>query len=83
MRLTLTKAQPGVVQLQCDKLIPKYGTSDLKASVMFSGLIEAKFGAFHDVQWVFLGSEIGAEQVARHYLTEFIQASRVSSELAS
>jgi hypothetical protein len=50
--------------------------------MMFSGLVEAKFGAFHDVEWYFLGNPIGAEQLARHYLTEFIQISRGSSELS-
>lgn len=75
-RLILFQSQPGAVQLQCDKLIGDEGSRDNRTSLMFSGLIEAKFGAFHDVEWVFLGNPIGAEQVARHYLTEFIQVSR-------
>ena len=75
MRLTLTKSQPGIIQLQCDKLI-REDSRAVKVSVMFSGLIEASFGPFHDVQWLFLGSSVSAEQVARHYLTEFIQVSR-------
>lgn len=76
MRLSLTKSQPGVVQLQCDKLIREEQSRSVKTSMMFSGLIEANFGTFHDVEWNFLGSRIAAEQVARHYLTEFIQVSR-------
>jgi len=76
MRLTLTKSQPGIIQLQCDKLIREEDSRAVKVSVMFSGLIEASFGPFHDVQWAFLGSSVSAEQVARHYLTEFIQVSR-------
>ena len=75
MKLTLTKPQPGVVQLQCDKQF-KDEDSRMKSSVMFSGIIEAGFGTFHDVHWTFLGSQVTAEQVARHYLTEFIQVSR-------
>jgi len=77
MRLTLTKSQPGIIQLQCDKLIREEDSRSVKSSVMFSGLIESDFGPFHDVQWTFLGSPVTAEQVARHYLTEFIQVSRV------
>lgn len=76
MRLSLTKSQPGVVQLQCDKLIREEESRSNRTSMMFSGLIEANFGTFHDVEWNFLGSRVAAEQVARHYLTEFIQVSR-------
>jgi hypothetical protein len=43
---------------------------------MFSAVIEAQFETFDDVAWLFLGTPINAEQVARHYLTEFIQATR-------
>lgn len=75
MRLSVAKAQPGLVKLQCDKQIREEERT-VKTSVMFSGLIEASFGTFHDVEWAFLGSRVTAEQVARHYLTEFIQVSR-------
>lgn len=77
MRLSVGKSQPGLVKLQCDKQIREDDRS-VKTSVMFSGLIEAKFGTFHDVEWAFLGSRVTPEQVARHYLTEFIQVSRYS-----
>jgi hypothetical protein len=81
MRLTLGKAQLGVVKLTCEKIFDGDGLSKgNRASVMFSGLIEAKFGTFHDVEWYFLGSRVSAEQVARHYLTEFIQSSRTESQ---
>jgi len=77
MRLNLCRPQNGTIQLTCDKVLDDDGTkTGNKTSMMFSGLIEAKFGAFHDVEWFFLGSRVTSEQVARHYLTEFIQVSR-------
>jgi hypothetical protein len=76
MRITLGRAQLGVVKLTCEKVLEEGLLRSNRASVMFSGLIEAKFGTFHDVEWYFLGSRVSAEQVARHYLTEFIQSSR-------
>jgi hypothetical protein len=75
MRLQITGTRPGAIQLQCEKFIDDDPKST-RTSVMFSGLLEAKFGTFHDLEWDFLGNPIGAEQVARHYLTEFVQASR-------
>ena len=81
MKLVLSRPQPGVVQLQCDKLLLDENSRPSKTSMMFSGLIEAKFGTFNDVEWYFLGSRITAEQVARHYLTEFIQVSRALTEI--
>jgi hypothetical protein len=77
-RLALTFFQPGVIHLSCDKILSGYEDppSVQKTSVMFSGTVEGKFGLFHDVEWYFLGSRIGPEQLARHYLTEFIQTSR-------
>ncbi len=74
LRLLVGKPRLGVVQFTCDKRI----TGEARSSVMFSGVVEAKFGTFHDVEWHFLGSQVTAEQVARHYLTEFIQVSRSS-----
>ncbi len=76
MRMSLSMRQPGAVQLQCDKMMSEGPGKGSKVSFMFSGMVEAKFGTFHDVEWFFLGSRVTAEQVARHYLTEFIQATR-------
>lgn len=75
MRLQVTGTRLGAIQLQCEKLVEEDPRMS-KTSVMFSGLLEAKFGTFHDLEWDFLGNPIGAEQVARHYLTEFVQVSR-------
>lgn len=80
MRLVVQRRLPGTVQLQCEKLLPTDSFSSARTSVMFSGLIEARFGVFDDVEWVFLGSPVLPEQVARHYLTEFIQVSRATGE---
>ena len=74
LRLTVTKPRLGVVQITCDKRL----IGESRPSVMFSGVVEAKFGTFHDVEWHFLGSQVTAEQLARHYLIEFIQVSRSS-----
>lgn len=80
MKLSLSRPQPGVVQLQCEKSLTGDTSRGAKMSMMFSGMIEARFGTFHDVEWYFLGSRVNAEQVARHYLTEFIQSSRAVSD---
>ena len=80
VRLAVTRPRPGVVKFQCDKQVPSDDSLSGKASMMFSGVIEGAFGTFHDVEWTFLGSRVAAEQVARHYLTEFIQLSRGMNE---
>lgn len=72
VRLHLRSQNAASVQLQCLR-------SDLtqgKESVLSSGLIEAQFVTFHDIEWQFLGVRVTAEQVARHYMTEFLQVSR-------
>lgn len=79
MRLTVQQAQAGVIGVQCEKLLTTEVMSPTKASTMFSSTIEADFGSFHDVIWQCLGNPVTAEQLARHYLTEFIQASRLIS----
>ncbi len=76
MKLTLSAPLAGRIQLSCMKIVEEDKSMPPKVSVMFSGLIESSFGTFHDVEWYFLGTRVDAEQVARHYLTEFIQASR-------
>lgn len=70
-KLSIFTPQPGKVQFQCVKLL-----DDSRSSVLFTGMVEARFGIFHDVEWFFLRNRVSAEQVARHYLTEFIQVSR-------
>jgi hypothetical protein len=81
MRLCVTRRQAGVVQIHTDKLLESQGLVASKTSVMSSGTIESRFGAFDDVEWIFLGSPVSAEQVARHYVTEFLQMSRGRSDL--
>lgn len=80
--LVLDSSSAGVIQFRCEKSSAGEGLgvpTPARKSVMFSGVVEAEFGAFDDVEWRYLGSSISAEQLARHYLTEFIQMSRVSS----
>jgi hypothetical protein len=74
MRLAILSGKPGAIQFQCEKKLDSSGPT--RTSVMFSGMIEAEFGLFHEVDWSFLGNRVVPEQVARHYLTEFIQVSR-------
>jgi hypothetical protein len=78
MVLVFDSASPGVIQFRCEKASSEgMGLQNpSRKSVMFSAVVEAGFGAFDDVEWQFLGSRISAEQLARHYLTEFIQISR-------
>lgn len=77
MRLAISSGKPGVIQFQCEKRLEVSAPS--RTSVMFSGMIEAQFGLFHEVDWSFLGNRVVPEQVARHYLTEFIQVSRTGT----
>lgn len=81
MTLVLDSSSPGIIQFRCEKQVgvDGMGMGPSRKSVMFSGVVEAAFGAFDDVEWQFLGSRITAEQLARHYLTEFIQVSRTSN----
>ncbi len=76
MRLAISAGKPGVIQFQCEKRLEGSPGTPSKNSVMFSGVIEAGFGLFHEVEWLFIGNRVVPEQVARHYLTEFIQVSR-------
>lgn len=74
MKLTVLSLKPGVVQFQCER--QGNAPTPSRSTMLFSGTIEADFVLFHEVEWSFLGSKVVAEQVARHYLTEFIQVSR-------
>ncbi|MBI1861833.1 MAG: hypothetical protein HYR96_13040 [Deltaproteobacteria bacterium] len=65
LKLTF-RAQMGVVQFVCERLL----TNELQ----FSGAIEAKFGPFYELEWLFLGKPVTPEPLARHYLTELLQA---------
>lgn len=72
VRLFARSQTAASVQLQCLRI------EDSTESVLSSGLIEANFASFHDIEWQFLGARVTAEQVARHYMTEFLQVSRQS-----
>ena len=72
LRLPVQVPQPGRIQFLCDKLPGDFGG---KPSVMFTGGVEAEFES-EDLRWQFLGNTISAEQLARHYLAEFLQTSR-------
>lgn len=73
VNLVITGSQSGAIHLQCNRA--DAGEAGVN-SVVFSGMIEARFETFHEVKWYFLDSAILPEQVARHYLTEFLQVSR-------
>ncbi len=72
--LRVVAAQPSVVQINCVRLGRMEAQS--KDMLLFSGTVEARFAAFHEIEWHFLGAAVSPEQLARHYLTEFIQTSR-------
>ncbi len=69
-RLQVLKSPGGVISLQGEKVL-----GGGKNQMLFQGMVEALFGPFNEVAWTFLGSPVTAEQVARHYLTDFIQMS--------
>jgi hypothetical protein len=73
--LSILCFKPGTVQLHCEKLIEP-GENTQSKTILFNGTILAEFGQFYEVGWRFLNEPISAEQLARHYLTEFIQVSR-------
>ena len=73
INLKVSGSQAGMIHLQCNR---EESSIVNIGSVLFSGMIEARFETFHEVKWYFLDSIILPEQVARHYLTEFLQVSR-------
>jgi len=75
MKFTLVTPKPGKIQIQCLKIMAEGASTVPKTSIMFSGTVEAHFGVFNDIDWQFLCQTVTSEQVAKHYLTEFIQVS--------
>jgi hypothetical protein len=73
VRLSISSSRPGSVQIQCEKVGVEIPT---RPSMIFSGVVEARFSNFDEVNWFFLEKNISVEQLARYYLTEFIQSSR-------
>lgn len=58
------KSRPGSINFSCDRI---------SAGLQFTGSIEARFGVFYEIDWMFLGARVTAEQIARHHLTELLQ----------
>lgn len=79
VRLTVVPQRPGCIQIACEKAAGQSRGGDGRSYLLFSSAVEAHFGSFNEVEWTSLGSVVNAEQVVRHYLTEFIQVSRVPS----
>ena len=71
-RLLVTRPQNGAIQLQCERVEAADGSG--RGSLLFSSLVEARFEAFHQIRWYYLGSPVQAEAVARHHITEFIRS---------
>lgn len=71
-RFSFQKAQSGAIHFRCEK------QDGSQLGILFSGRVEAKFGVFNDIEWLYIGSRVTSEQISRHYLTEFIQMSRKS-----
>lgn len=74
IQLVIESPSSGILQFRCERTVTE--PTQTKASVLFSGIIEAEFGGFGEVEWTFLGKPISTEQVASHALTEFVQVSR-------
>ena len=75
MRLDVCANYHGVIKFQAHRRTdPTLSWS--RASLLFTGQVEVTFGPFNEVSWLLLGNEVSAEQIAQHYLTEFIQISR-------
>lgn len=60
-------ARPGVIQVQTKRIAVENPIH------LATATLEAQFGAFDEVSWLFLGEKINSEQVARHFLTELVQ----------
>lgn len=73
VRLSISSSRVGSIQVQCEKMTSE---APSRLSMIFSGVIEARFSNFDEVNWFFLEKNISVEQLARYYLTEFIQSSR-------
>lgn len=78
VRLSVSASRPGSIQVQCEKIIVE---SPVRKSMIFSGVIEARFSSFDEVHWFFLEKNVSVDQLARYYLTEFIQSSRSLEQL--
>lgn len=82
MQLRVWTPKIGCVQIHCDKLLSEPNSPN-RTSLMMTGTIEAEFGSFRDLEWRYLDSPVNVEQIARHYLSEFIQLSRISPKSGS
>ncbi len=67
IRIQIESARPGVIQVQTKRIAVENPIH------LSTATLEANFGAFDEVTWLFLGEKINSEQVARHFLTELVQ----------
>jgi len=67
-RVQFESARPGVIQVQTKRVAVENPIH------LATATLEAQFGPFDEVSWLFLGEKITSEQVARHFLTELVQS---------
>ncbi len=67
IRIQFESARPGVIQVQIKRVAVENPIH------LSTATLEAQFGTFDEVTWLFLGEKINSEQVARHFLTELVQ----------
>jgi len=67
-RVQFESSRPGVIQVQIKRVAVENPIH------LSTATLEAQFGAFDEVSWLFLGEKINSEQVARHFLTELVQS---------
>ncbi len=67
-RMQFESSRPGVIQVQTKRVAVENPIH------LSTATLEAQFGAFDEVNWLFLGEKITSEQVARHFLTELVQS---------
>lgn len=78
VRLIVSSSCSAAIQIKCEKLLME---TPVRTTTMFSGVVEARFSGFEEVHWYFLEKVITSEQLARYYLTEFLQSSRSPEKL--
>jgi len=76
-RIQFESARPGVIQVQTKRVAVENPIH------LATATLEASFGAFDEVNWLFLGEKITSEQVARHFLTELVQSTLRPKHLPS
>ncbi len=81
-KMIFSMLKPGLISIRFNfigsNFIPQPGTSAMQNAatpLMEENLIEAKWGAFGELIWVYQGQSINRMHLVRHYMTLFIKES--------